>query len=55
LTNLVTSYDEMTGLVGEGRAVDIVCLDFSKTFDTTSHKILVEKLLKYRLAEQTVR
>lgn len=34
LTSLRISYDEMTGLVGKGRAVDIVCLDFSKAFDT---------------------
>ena len=34
LTSLRNFYDEMTGLVGEGRAVDVVCLDFSKAFDT---------------------
>jgi len=28
LTNLKNSYDEITGLVNEGRAVDIVYLDF---------------------------
>ena len=30
-------------------------LDFSKTFDTFSHKILTNKLMKYGLDEQTVR
>jgi len=30
-------------------AVDIVLLDFRKTFDTVTHKILLEKLLKYGL------
>ena len=30
-------------------------LDFSKTFDTFSHKILTDKLMKYGLDEQTVR
>ncbi|KAK4828295.1 LOW QUALITY PROTEIN: hypothetical protein QYF61_024960 [Mycteria americana] len=56
LTNLVTFYDETTGLVDEGKAVDIFYLD--SAFDTVSHKILreaVEKLLKYGLDEQTVR
>ena len=56
LSNLVTNYyDEMTGLVGEGRAVDIVYLAFSKAFDTVSQKILIEKLMMYGLDEQTVR
>ncbi|KAK4829071.1 hypothetical protein QYF61_002015 [Mycteria americana] len=33
LTNLITFYDEMTGLADEGRAVDIVCLDFTSPGD----------------------
>ncbi|KAK4824713.1 hypothetical protein QYF61_017939 [Mycteria americana] len=40
-TNLINFYNETTGLVDEGRAVDIVYLDFSKAFDTVSHKILI--------------
>ena len=48
-------YDQMTGLVGEGRARDIVYLAFSKAFGTVSHKILTDKLLMYGLVEQTVR
>ncbi|GAB0204008.1 hypothetical protein GRJ2_002866400 [Grus japonensis] len=51
---LVNFYDEMTGLVDEGTTVDIVYLDFRKTFDAVSHKILLEKLMIYGLDEQTV-
>ncbi|PKU45823.1 rna-directed dna polymerase from mobile element jockey- hypothetical protein [Limosa lapponica baueri] len=55
LINLITSFDEMTGFVDKGRAVDIVYLDNSKAFGTVSHRMLIEKLMKYGLDEQTVR
>ncbi|PKU32044.1 rna-directed dna polymerase from mobile element jockey- hypothetical protein [Limosa lapponica baueri] len=42
LTNLITSYDETTGLVDKGRAVDTIYLDLNKAFNTVSHKILIE-------------
>ena len=34
LTNMIVFYNGMTGCVDEGRAVDVVYLDFSKAFDT---------------------
>jgi len=34
LTNLISFYDQVTHLVGEGKAVDVVYLDFSKAFGT---------------------
>ncbi|PKU44218.1 rna-directed dna polymerase from mobile element jockey-like [Limosa lapponica baueri] len=55
LTNLITFYDDVTGWVDEGRAVDVVYLNFSKAFDTVFCNILIGKLRKCGLDERTVR
>ena len=55
LSNLITTYNEVPGLVDEGRAVGIVYLDFSKVFGTISHHILTENLMKNGWDEQTRR
>ncbi|CAM4583475.1 unnamed protein product [Lepidochelys kempii] len=55
LTNLIAFYDEITGSVDEGKAVDMLFLDFSKAFDTVSHNILVSNLKKYALDGWTIR
>ncbi|KAJ7425660.1 hypothetical protein WISP_22604 [Willisornis vidua] len=46
--------DDVTCLVDEGKAVDVVYLDFSKVFDTVSHSILPEKLAAHGLYRGTL-
>ncbi|GAB0209535.1 mitochondrial enolase superfamily member 1 [Grus japonensis] len=55
LTNLISFYDQVTHLVDEGKAVDVIYLDFSKAFDTISHSILLEKLVAHGLDRCTLR
>lgn len=52
LTCLVAFCDETTGLVGEGRALDVFYLNFNKASDTII--MSSDKLLKYRLDKWTV-
>ena len=52
LTDLITFHDELTGLVDKMRAVDVVCLNFSEVFNTISHNIQIDKLMKHGLDKQ---
>ncbi|KAJ7415168.1 hypothetical protein BTVI_38988 [Pitangus sulphuratus] len=49
LTNLISFYDKMTCLADEGKAVDVVYVDFSKAFDTVYQSVLLEKLAAHGL------
>ena len=55
LTNLAAFCDIISAWVDEGRAVDVVHLDFSKAFDNDSHNILIGKLRNCEIDGQTVR
>jgi len=52
---LIAFYGGVTGWVDEGRAVDVVYLNFSKAFNTVSHNIFLGKLRKCGLNKWLVK
>jgi len=55
LTNLISFYDQVTHLVDEGKAMDVIYLDFSEAFNTVSHSILLDTLAAHGLYGCTLR
>ena len=46
MTNLIDFYEDVTRWIDDGKAVDVVYLDFRRAFGTVSHSILAAKLRK---------
>ena len=55
LTSLISFYDQVTCLVDEGKAMDVISLDFSKAFYTVPNSVFLEKGAAYGLYECTLR
>jgi len=47
LTNWIEFFEEVTKVIDEGRAVDVVYMDFSEVFDKVPHGRLVQILISH--------
>lgn len=55
LTNLLAFYGEVASSLDEGRIADIVYIDFSKAFNSLSHNIFIDKMMKHTADNLTLR
>lgn len=54
LTKLITFCDQISGLVDEGKTVNVVYFDLNMAFDALSLDIPLDKLIKYGLGKWKV-
>ena len=47
LTNLLETFEDIARILDEGDGVDMIYLDYSKAFDSVSHRQLIAKLQAY--------
>ena len=55
LSNLLIFVEEVTSYIDKGYPVDVICLDFSKAFDTVPHRRLISKLTAHGITGKTNR
>ena len=55
LTNLIEFFGEVTKMIDESRAVDVVYMDFSKAFDKVPHGRLVQKVKSHGIRGELAR
>jgi len=52
-TNLLEFMEEITAMVDEGKAVDVIFLDLAKAFDKVPHDKLMAKVKAFKIEEET--
>ena len=52
MSNLLITLEDVTETHDEGFGVDIICLDYSKAFDTVLHKQLISTLEAYGISRE---
>ena len=55
LTNLIEFFEEVTKMIDEGRAVDVVDMDFSQAFDKVPHGRLMQKVKSHGIRGELAR